>query len=146
MGEARQVVRVRSSATSPDVEIDPGGRLIESSIDGKADPRRDNRNFSRWRFLIESVYANVNSTSGHLDISLITLIKAAQEPKHLFVLFHSAAENFRVEEHVANLPAHVERIHSEGANPIVDRRDLCHVIFRQVEGQGRQDVVLHRAR
>jgi hypothetical protein len=85
-GSARRVVRVRSSATEPDVQIDPARRLIETAMDGASNPYRDNRNFSQWRVLFQGFYGSINSASGYLELGATALVKAAQEPGHLIVL------------------------------------------------------------
>ncbi|MGB0589100.1 MAG: hypothetical protein ACPGU1_05420 [Myxococcota bacterium] len=94
MSEARQDVRIRvlSRMAAPKVEIDPRGRLIERTDEAQRDARRDNRNFSRWRYRLDGVYGTINSASGHLDLSLITSLKAAQEPEHLVMLVASNVE------------------------------------------------------
>jgi hypothetical protein len=94
MREPRQDVRVRVPASVPEprVELDPGGRLIERTEESQRDARRDNRNFSRWRYRLDGVYGTINSASGHLDLRLITSLKALQEPQHFVTLVASNVE------------------------------------------------------
>ena len=94
ISEARTLIRFHSSEPfdAPDVEIDPNGRLVETATTGTRGARRDNRNFSRWRYRIDGIYGTINSASGHLDLRLITSLKPLKEPEHLVVLVASNVE------------------------------------------------------
>ena len=87
----RAVVRVRTQTRATRAELDPRGRLLQADVDqagrpAQGDPRLDDRNFDRWKFLIQGVYAAFTSAAGRLEGSATFYLQRRNDLRHLLVL------------------------------------------------------------
>lgn len=83
---AKVSARVRTALHGPEVLLDPRYRLVESDLGRRVDARFDNRNYDRWRFLVEGFYFALNTASQRLDLSFTALVKRNHDPTHTLIL------------------------------------------------------------
>lgn len=79
-------VHVRTKAPADKVVLDPYSRLPDQDLGENIDPRRDNRDFETWKFIVEGFSFSVSSVEGRLEAALIAFLAPQNDLTHLIRL------------------------------------------------------------
>lgn len=80
-------VRVKAPGPPGAVQLDPGGRLVERVHEPGEAPRLNNRNYERWRFLLNNITGLFAITNGELNAAIDFSLRRIHDLRWMFRFF-----------------------------------------------------------